>query len=304
MRWRTTALLFIVATAFIGGQPHANTAERKRTELAGTTILTGARAGVVRVRLAQEATIADPVSDPAALRISGPGEFAGFALVAEGIPGREGWVLIGGRVSGASQEVHFLDLGGDWTAPLTASSFTLKPGNYSLYLLPGSGPTEVAIRFGGIEGASRLRPARSTVFGYESLRSASTPSVAEQHYTGSAVGALGGKGLVFAATWFEAEVHAATSAKTCFWRNEPPEPHASLPNCGEALVLRPGNWSASSHWVDDAPSTEPSTRFYSGSWHPFRAGFTKPGARYGVSVAVESASLVRDVNSLAFWLTY
>lgn len=293
-------MLVLVGAALLGARA-AYPAER--TRLAGSTILTGSRAGVVKVHLAEKATIHNPSDDPGSLRVSGPGDFVGFALVADEVPGRDGWVLVGGRVGQGAQAFHFLDVGGDWTAPLAANNFAVKPGNYSLYLLPGSGPTEVAIRFEGIEGTARVTPTRPTAVGYQSLESGVGPGAA-QHFTAKAVGILGGKGLVFAAAWFEAEIHAATSAKTCFWRGEPSEPHASLPNCGEALLIHPGNWSASSHWIDDVPSTDASMRFYSGSWHPFRAGFTKPGARYGVSVAVESASTLRDVGSVAFWLTY
>ncbi|MDQ3914813.1 MAG: hypothetical protein M3323_05695 [Actinomycetota bacterium] len=296
-------LLLVVAAGVVVGQADARPAERAR--LAGTTILTGARAGAVKVHLAQKATIRNPIHDQGSLRIAGRGNLAGFALVAENVPDREGWVLVGGRLESAGQPVYFLDLGGDWIAPRGATKFTVKPGDYALYLLPDSEMTEVVLRFKGLDGVARLSPTQPTSYRHEALSSNSPVTAADQHFSGTAVGALGGRGLVFVATWFRTHFHAATSAKTCFWRNEPEEPHASLPNCGDFVALQPSNWWGSSHWVDDRSAVEPTTRFYSGSWHPFSSGFSKRGARYGVSVSVDTASLPDDdVNSLAFWLTY
>lgn len=271
--------------------------------LARTTVLTGSQTGAARVRLDEMATIANPSVSKASVRVSGPGPFAGFALVATDVPNREGFVLLGGRLANSGQRKVFLDVAGDWVAPQGQETFILQPGDYLIYLLPGSGTTTVKLTFEGLEGALTLTPLAEAHYALKSPLPYFAETPTKTYYAIGSTNYLGGRGLIYGATWFKTDVHIATSSKACFWRNEPAYPVGYLPTCGDLLLVQPGNFWSSDQWADPTPSIGPVSKFYSGSWHPFSAGF-KGRLRYGLSITVQSASAVEEVGSVGLWITY
>jgi len=272
--------------------------------LARVTFISGATAGAIPVHLDSKAKIANPLMNEGSVVVTGGGDsFGGFALVAENVPDREGFVLLGGRLPKSAGSRHFIDIGGDWFTFFPGKSYSLRPGDYSLYLLPGDGRTTVKLTFDGLTGSTHLVPTETVSYASRSGEE-STPITLGNYRTTTATSALDGKGLVFGATWFTAPTHAATEADVCFWRNEPRQPNSQLPNCGSGEVVEPGNLWGSSGSVDYGPSGEEVFKFYSSSWHPFSSGFDKPGLRYGVSTSITTAVPPDEIGSLGFWLSY
>ena len=301
MKIRLLVLVSLIATPLaVPGQGRA----ADRTDLARVTYLSGSRAGAVDVHLDRRARIANPLMSEGSLSVTDPGKgFAGFALVATNVPDRKGFVLLGGRLPKSAGGRSFIDIGGNWFTFGANKSYSLEPGDYSLYLLPGSDETTVKLIFDGLEGSTRLTPSRFTPYEAAVSDNSSGLPVDNYHYT-SSTGRLEGKGLVFSSTWFTADAHAATDTDICFWRNEPRDPDSKLPNCGSTVMTDPGTLWGSSGTVSYGPSAEKVFKFFSSSWHPASAGFEKAGLRYGTSTTIETAVPPRNISALSFWLTY
>ena len=302
MRFRHLVLVTVLFAAPFGLPPEAGAVDR--TDLARVTYISGSHAGAIDVHLDRKARIANPLLSKRPLSVTDEGKgFAGFALVATDVDNWEGFVLLGGRLPRSAGGRSFIDIGGDWFTFGASKSYSLKPGDYTLYLLPGSGETTVKLIFDGLDGTTRLTPTRSTSYETAVTGNASGLPVNNYHYT-SSTAKLAGEGLVFSSTWFTADAHAATDTDICFWRNEPRDPDSRLPDCGSTLMTDPGNLWASSGTVSYGPSAEKVFKFFSSSWHPASSGFSKPGARYGTSTTIETAVPPHGIGALSFWLTY
>lgn len=303
MKLRTLLVLTgLIATSLASAQPPVQAAETP--ELAHVTYLRGSQAGRIDVHLDHNARITNPLISKGSVDVDAPGKgFAGFALVATNVVDREGFVLLGGRLPKVAGDRSFIDIGGDWFTFGASKTYGLKPGDYSLYLLPDDGQTTVKLVFDGLEGTTNLAPTRATDFETTVSANSSGLPIDNYHYT-SSTGKLAGRGLVFASSWLTADAHAGTDADICFWRNGPRDPDSKLPNCGSTVITEPGNLWGSSGTIDYGPSANEVFKFFSSSWHPFSSGFDKPGLRYGTSTSIESMVPPSSIGSMSFWLTY
>lgn len=273
-------------------------------KLAHTTVVSGSQAAGIRVELPSKTKFGDPLAGQSSLKVEGGGLFAGFALVAEDVPDREGYVFLGGRLQTAAGPRYFVNVGGDWFSFGGGKYFSLDPGIYTLYLLPGSGATKVTLTFKDLKGTTHLSPSNRVAYQVKAGDRSYDRVPGDNYYATGATSTLQGRGLVFGAAWFETDVHAVTNSNTCFWRNEPRDPDAYSPECGSTEVSDPGNYWGGSGTIDYSVSADRVFKLFLGSWHPFSSGFSKPGLKYGVSHVVETGSTPEGFDSLAFWLTY
>ncbi len=271
-------------------------------ELAHTTIISGSRAGGVRVELPDKTRFGDPLNGVASVKVEGNGDFAGFALVAEDVPKRDGLVFFGGRLPRSAGSRYFTDFGGDWFSVGGGKWFGLDPGIYTLYLLPGSGDTTVTLTFEDLEGTTRLSPVIPTEFQAKVSKPRFGDLPSDNYYAAGETARLEGRGLVGGMTWFETGPHAVTDARVCFWRNAPRDPDGYGPTCGDTFLTEPGNSWNSSEMIHYGAGIDDHFGLLTGSWHPFKTRYERP--RWGISHIVTSASVMKGVGSLGFWLTY
>lgn len=237
---RRTAGLYLIAGALLaltGPQAAAAPpAPAKAPALTGTVTLSGSESGFVRVIVPKETSLGDPFVDKHrnAITVTGGGVAAGFALIEESLTRT---TIVGGHSAGfaeayvprAGEAVINLDL----EAKRTADSALIVPkGSYRLYLVTGGKPTTVTLRFGGLSGASRLKPTQRTVSSSQGgPLTASAPGPVGVVHSGGYETRLT---TPFVQFWFnrvDAAAHTETVNRICLFKGKPTGPMPYGPAC-------------------------------------------------------------------------
>ena len=293
-RTRTAATLTagLVLAALAQGVPlqaaGASANAPARIELGHKNVLTGNGPAVVRVRLSEPVTIAEPLMPGRDdITVKGRGPLVGFALVEE-TPGWDGISLIGGRLPTRS------GLGNFYFSPSgldnSAGTMTLPRGDYRLYLLAKRGPVKVSFLLEGLEGKVRLAP-RVPVRYEVATPPARLVDGVENVYGSGADGTLSSTGLLFDFLWVRHTAHLNTQYQFCLYEGGERGPTPYSPACPA---------------LDDAPDvvigdglvgTGEFTSFFYGGAMPFAPN------RYGLGFAMESAASIEEIGYLAMWLS-
>lgn len=262
--------------------------------------LSGSRPQYIRISLPEGARLENPwvAKGSRAVRVTGRGDFVGFALV--GDSPKPHHVFLGGRLPrSADRRLFFFDLSG-FADSIATKTIRVPKGTYRFYVLPGETAASATL---AIEQPVRVldsqpRPARLQTTPLAPYATAATSNV----HSAGATERLSGAGILFNTVWFANQAHIASNNDACFWRNSPREPDAALPGCGSTPMSGPGNLWASQGTIDFGSSTGANMRLYYGSWMPLEAGFHQ--GRFGQSYSIQTASVVDRLDSLGIWLQF
>lgn len=268
-------------------------------EWCAVTTISAGDSGAVRMLLPEDASFSVPRSADGvfvdfgpgtAIDIAGEGRFLGFAIT-EDPPVTGGLMVLAGRVAemNGPGEFFFDMTPGD--RPCSGDVCTLRAGAYRLHLLVDAAPARVTLRFDGLRGAVELAPFAPVGGELRALR----PHVDEENsrtvLVAGEVDRLVGQGVAFLALWLSRDAQVADELSTCFYRGEVPEPIAYLPGCPW-----PDEGSFTSTFTGTGPALHRETVLV-------LAGRTGPeDDRYALGASYVTASLVRDVGAVAWWL--
>ena len=286
---------------------HARSAKRTDSpvELKGTTRIVGSQPGYVTVVLPEDVKLRNPLISDDQIQVRGKGDFVGVALVGQGPASSRGHVYLGGRLpQSAGGRIFFDDPRAFYANNLYPRWIHIHRGEYRLYILPGKGEAEVQLRFRGLPGEVELHPTDQVSYEAELTEPRHT-TPGGNYYAAGGTGTLEGRGIVFGAAWLSTSVHAATYADVCFWKGAPDETSGYAPTCGTTPVISLDNGMYSlGTTVDPQAGTDKPFRMHYGAWEPHHIGFDDPGAEYGQSVIIGSASAMESIGSMALWLSY
>lgn len=301
--------LLVIRLALVGSaiasESHSPTRVESRIELGADNVVSGDRPASIPVHLSEKAKIRNPLFAGSDMRATGAGRFVGFALMtrSDGYPR----VWLGGRVpKSAGSEHFFLELGFG-TAP--QRSYTLPPGNYLLYLLPDGGASEVKFRLHGPSGSVSIFPVKDAAYQLkypdEQVVATGTPgNQVRSAYSTAAIGWLGAEGVQFEATWFMADAHAATEADACFFKGKPPETTGDAPGCfALGLLGLYARDTGAEATIDHGVAASSVFKFFYGGRVYGRTDGYRAGS-FSQTMSVETASFIREPDSLALWLTF
>lgn len=290
-----TVIMLLVGAPWVLSVPFADAADHSQS-----VDLQGRHASYVTIRLPEGARLDNPWLKRASrdISVNGSGRFVGFALVEDGAKPHH--VFIGGRLPESTDRRLFVfAANGGFPDSISTRTITIPRGTYRLYILPGDGPAKIRINFSSpVSISSRERAAVD--YKQRRMRPLLDSGLDNMHSAG-ATSEVDSNALLFQASWFENDVHVATNHDACFWRGEPSRPEAYLINCGSTEVTDPGNLWSSQGTTDLRTSSGNDLRMYYGSWILHQSGFRR-GA-FGQSFDLQSASMIKGLDSLAIWLT-
>jgi hypothetical protein len=273
-----TVPAILAAAGFLIPGVSAHAAE----DLAGTTVLAGAGAGVAQVELAQPATL-----DRAALRVDGSGSFAGFALVAEGDDLKRP-ILTGGRIRAAGVPDQTFMMSGNATLQDFGPTVDVPAGRYRLYLLADR-PATVRLGVAGRSGERTLDALRPVPFDQR------RPSVRYLPQGASGVGdhaTLGGPGLMLGALTTVYTATAADITTACWYQGEA--------SSGDPSAFAPGCPTAPQRTVFNTVNADPSAVANRST----AIAVTSDGGVFGQGFGVVSAGVRDSFEYEAMWLTF
>ena len=250
-------------------------------DLAGTTVLQGAGAGVTQIELDRPATL-----DKTALRVDGEGSFAGFALVAEG-DDPERPVLTGGRVRAAGVRDRTFMMSANAAIDDFTDAVEVPAGRYRLYLLADR-PATVRLAAGdraGERALSTLRPVR-----FDLRR----PPVQFLPHGFTGVGdhaTLGGPGLMLGVLSDVYSAMTVDNTTACWFEGEEA--------AANPVAFAPGCPGASRRLSTNTVYFNPS-RGGNGST---AIALTSEGGVFGQGYGIASASVRESIAYDAMWLT-
>lgn len=266
----------------------ASASAPRRIQLGHENVITGEGPAMVRVKLAEPATISNLLKPRRKdIAVTGRGPLVGFALVQE-TPSWDGISLVGGRLPRRSGlgNFYFSPSGLDNAAP----TVTLPAGDYRLYLLAGRRPVEVSFLLNGPSGRVRLAP-RAPVRYEVATPEARLVDGANNVYGSGADGTLSSTGMLFDFLWVKHSAHANTQYQFCLYEGGERGAAPYSPGCPalddeENVVVGDGVVGAGEY-----------TSFFYGGAVPFAPN------RYGQGFAMESAAAVEEVGYLGMWLS-
>ena len=259
-----------------------------RSTLAGTTVISGRRAGVVEVRVATPAVWTGDTSE---VKIRGGGELPGFVLTKtrketyeHPVLGPieteyEDMVVSGVRLpaKGAAKKLSAEER----TLLLMPMKTAIEPGDYKLYLLADGAPVKVRLELKGLFGSTRITPGSPTGLDMKTLpeRTQASAPVAGL-FTAGDDSKLERMGLVFDALVVEMRDSPEGEFGSCVYRGKPVDEEQ-----GDVVSYGP-------HCVGamDRDRIQSSFHYFS----------TFPGGRYGISYGMVYP-LERDDWTISNW---
>lgn len=289
-------VLLVAMLATVIGQG-ANAAARKSI-LKKHTLITGLGSSQTEIVIPKQIQIANPVLQPREFTVRSNARFAGFALVPRDSHGA--W--IGGRVRHHGSDVYFfasLD-------PLEGGAndfYTLAAGQYDVFLLSNRpSAVEVKLNFDELQGRTTVRTSSSAVAEVKFPKVHTLNDEPSVHWLAT-TGRIPTKvGAQFAATWFTADRHIASSYEACFFKGRVPEPDRSVPACAafNAADMHDNNTGFQVSTYPRIAATRGRTFVHAGRVYAEGEGWT-PGI-FSESLSVRSASTIGDVGAIAIWL--
>lgn len=256
-------------------------------EVCRTTILTGTKAGFVRVRLPQETSFSleNQYSANPDVKVEGAGAFVGFALLTSGTSGPDmdaPGVLLGRYPQGAHTDRIVGRLFGDletWCRPCV-----FPAGAYLLYLLADQTPVRITIHFSGLSGQVELTPDTEVAFRAR-MQTIRLQDETRSIYLAGGGGDLYSEGIIWTAVWAAGSINVYQRWAVGLYTFG--EPSVYLPQCEGAnyQVLYAFNSSNLQPWRDGLDM----------SWR-----VSAPG-RYGVCDWAALLTGVERAESMAFW---
>lgn len=302
------AWLYVLLVAATGAAvPSAGAAAPANPALlTGTTTISGSTTGYVPVVLPRDAVLpaALGAEGAAAIRVTGGGGFAGFALKSEDDP--EGPLIVGGHSPASAPSAERPEeltinygsggLGGDYTLPA---------GKYRLYLLTGGKPTTVTLKFRGLAGSSRLKPTRATkaiVNGGPHTATAPVSGVGGVYASGYDV-KMTTPFVQFFINKLDAEVHTETVNRSCLYIGQRPSgPMPYGPTCASITQQGAAFGNGIVFPVSDENLSGGAYYFWGGIAIRVRDGADEVTQDYGGGFSVTTASVVRATDYSQVWL--
>lgn len=300
------ACTYVLAAAVVAAVvTPAAAAPAKPPTLTGTVTVAGSTTGYVSVVLAKAAVLAAGLGPEAAaaVRVSGGGAFAGFALKSEV---HEGPFIVGGHSPASAPDADNPEvltinygsggLGGDYELPA---------GKYRLYLITGGKPTTVRLKFRGLSGTSRLQPTtptRAVVNGGPLPATAPVPGAGVVYAGGYAVN-MTTPFVQFFVNKLDTEVHTETVNRSCLYiGHQPGGPMPYGPTCASVTESGPAFGDGFVFPVSDENVSGGAYYSWGGAAFRVREDADEITQDYGGGFSVTTASIVRATDYSQVWL--
>lgn len=274
--------------------------------LAGTVTISGTVSGYAEVVLPKPAVLAGGLGPEAAaaIKVSGGGQFAGFALAAED---EDGPLIVGGHSPASAPTAERPEeLTLNYRAGVISGDYELAAGRYRLYLITGDKPTTVTLKLRGLTGTSRLTPTTRTdaVVSGGPLAAATGSDAAGAVYSRGDAANVTTPFVQFYVNKLDAQVHTETVNRACLYVGRRPSgPLAYGPACAS---VDPQTGVAFGGGFVFAVSDENvfGGAYYSWGGAYFRVvdGADEITQDYGGGFSATTASVVRGTDYSQVWL--
>jgi hypothetical protein len=296
-------LSFCLALALLAGpgSPYSSASPEKAvSELAGKTVILGGRSTTFTdVSLRAPATVDTSFSGSRSLKIHSPKDLVAFVLLPLGKTSGPG--ILGGRISRADYTTDFISPIDRWNydfAKYYEDEFRLEPGEYRLYVVPGSAPARIELKLKGLEGSTMVKPDRSAQgeFRRPDPRALGAWGALPFMNSFGSTGRLGTHGLLFQALWLQTDVHLGGQYQFCLYRNRPGFEVSELEDAGYGPGC-PGAIDQSGGRANDRYyKLAPDTKFLFES-------HTRKRGEYSMGMWYATESDVKDLQYYSLWLS-
>lgn len=306
--WRKTGSYLLTAVAVVTAaalaQPSAAAATPKAPALSGTVVISGSTTGYVEVTVPKQAVLpaglgADAV---AAIRITGGGGFAGFALATNEA---DGPLIVGGHAPASAPTPERPEvLAVNYGSGEFGNDFTIPAGRYRLYLITGGKPTTVTLKLRGLTGKSSFKPTvptRAVVQGGP-LAAATSAEQVGGIYSGGHTAQLTTPFLQFYVNKLDAEVHTETAYRPCFFIGRPTGPMPYNPACASVEQQKVNFGQGTLFPVSDENLFGGAYYTWGGVLARVLGDADEITQEFGGGMAVTTASLIRGTDYSQVWL--